>query len=86
MDGTATVTAVADTTAPTAVFGGIEVGVIGTEQMVSLAFNESVTGLDATSFSTSTGVTGIRVSSSGQSRAVAFTPNAETFRLTLAAD
>ena len=73
-----------DTTAPTATFGTIDVGVIGTQQTVGLTFDEAVTGLEAGDFSTSTGVTGTSVSGSGDTYNITFTPSETSFTLTLA--
>ncbi len=81
---TITVT-VPDTTAPTATFGTIAAGVIGTEQSVALTFNEVVTGLAATDI-TATGARVDSVRGSGDTYTVAFTPNAAAFTLTLAAN
>ncbi len=78
-----------DTTAPTAVFGDIANGVIGTEQSVLLTFSEAVTDLTASDFSTSTGVTGIRVSdpdSDQTTYTIAFTPSSQAIVLRLAAN
>ena len=69
-------------TVPTATFGTITS--IGTQQSVSLTFSEVVTGLVATDI-TATGATVNSVSGSGTTYTVTFTPNAETFTLTLAA-
>ncbi len=78
-----------DTTAPTAVFGDIANGVIGTEQSVLLTFSEAVTDLTASDFSTSTGVTGIRVSDPDSDQityTIAFTPSSQAIVLRLAAN
>ena len=78
-----------DSTAPTAVFGDIANGVIGTEQSVLLTFSEAVTDLTASDFSTSTGVTGIRVSdpdSDQTTYTIAFTPSSQAIVLRLAAN
>ena len=82
---TATGTAV-DTTAPSATFGTIDVGVIGTAQTVGLTFDEAVTGLEAGDFSGSTDVTVDSVTGSGDTWSITFTPSETSFTLTLAAD
>ena len=81
---TATGSAV-DTTAPTATFGTIDVGVIGTQQKVGLTFDEAVTGLEAGDFSGSTDVTVDSVTGSGDTWTITFTPSETSFTLTLAA-
>ena len=75
-----------DTTAPTATFGTIAAGVVGTQQTVSLTFDEAVTGLEAGDFSGSTEVTVDSVTGSGDIWSITFTPNAAAFTLTLAAN
>ena len=72
-----------DTTAPTATFGTIDVGVIGTQQTVGLTFDEAVTGLEAGDFSGSTGVTVDSVTGSGDTWSITYTPTAVAFTLTL---
>ena len=86
--GTATPAPVPDMTAPTATFGTIIAGVIGTEQTHDLTFSEVVTGLAVDDFSTSTGVTVNSIADSGDQTtySIAFTPNAAAFTLTLAAN
>ena len=75
-----------DTTAPTATFGTIDVGVIGTQQTVGITFDEAVTGLEAGDFSGSTEVTVDSVTGSGDTWSITYTPNAAAFTLTLAAN
>ena len=75
-----------DTTAPSATFGTIDVGVIGTQQTVGLTFDEAVTGLEAGDFSGSTDVTVDSVTGSGDTWSITYTPNAAAFTLTLAAN
>ena len=75
-----------DTTAPSATFGTIDVGVIGTQQTVSITFDEAVTGLEAGDFSSSTDVTVDSVTGSGDTWTITYTPNAAAFTLTLAAN
>ena len=84
--GTATPATVPDMTAPTATFGTIDVGVIGTAQTHDITFSEAVTGLAADDFSASTGVTGTSVSGSGSTYSITFTPSETSFTLRLAAD
>ena len=84
--GTATPATVPDMTAPTADWGTIIAGVIGTEQTHDLTFSEAVTGLAADDFSASTGVTGTSVSGSGSTYTITFTPSETSFTLTLAAN
>ena len=80
VSGTATV----DTTAPTATFGTLDAGVIGTQQSVGLTFSETVTGLSADDI-TAVGATVDGVSGNGTAYTVAFTPTLAAFTLTLAA-
>ena len=80
VSGTATV----DTTAPTATFGTLDAGVIGTQQSVGLTFSETVTGLSADDI-TAVGATVDGVSGNGTAYMVAFTPTLAAFTLTLAA-
>ncbi len=75
-----------DTTAPTATFGTIAAGVVGTAQTHDLTFSEAVTGLAADDFSGSTEVTVDSVTGSGDTWSITFTPNAAAFTLTLAAN
>ncbi len=78
-----------DSTAPTAAFSDVDNGVIGTEQSVLLTFSEAVTDLTASDFSTSAGVTGIRVSdpdSDQTTYTIAFTPSSQAIVLRLAAN
>ena len=75
-----------DTTAPSATFGTIDVGVIGTQQTVGITFDEAVTGLEAGDFSGSTEVTVDSVTGSGDTWSITYTPNAAAFTLTLAAN
>ena len=75
-----------DTTAPSATFGAVTIGAVGTQQTVSLTFSEAVTGLAADDFSASTGVTGTSVSGSGSTYSITFTPSETSFTLTLAAN
>ena len=84
--GTATPATVPDMTAPTATFGTIIAGVVGTAQTHDLTFSEVVTGLAADDFSASTGVTGTSVSGSGSTYSITFTPSETSFTLTLAAN
>ena len=89
ISGISTAHAQTDTTAPTAVFGDVDNGVIGTEQSVLLTFSEAVTDLTASDFSTSAGVTGIRVSdpdSDQTTYTIAFTPSSQAIVLRLAAN
>ena len=84
VDGTAVP---ADTTAPTVTTFEIDTSesiIIGTTQTATITFSEVVTGLTERRFNTSTGVTGISVSGSGDTYTITFTPTAATFRLTLA--
>ena len=84
VDGTAVP---ADTTAPTVTTFEIDTSesiIIGTTQTAIITFSEVVTGLTERRFNTSTGVTGISVSGSGDTYTITFTPTAATFRLTLA--
>ena len=78
----------ADTTAPTVTEFVIVIPaagvVIGAGQTATITFSEVVTGLTERRFNTSTGVTGISVSGSGDTYTITFTPTAATFRLTLA--
>ena len=80
VSGTATV----DTTAPTATFGTLDAGVIGTQQSVGLTFSETVTGLSADDI-TAVGATVDGVSGNGTAYTVVFTPTLAAFTLTLAA-
>ena len=75
-----------DTTAPSATFGTIIAGAVGTQQTVSLTFDEAVTGLEAGDFSGSTGVTVDSVTGSGDTWSITYTPTAAAFTLTLAAN
>ena len=87
-NGTATPAPVADITAPTVTLGSITAGVIDTEQMHDITFSEAVTGLEVGDFSASTDATVNSVTDSGDQTTytIAFTPNAATFSLTLAAN
>ena len=84
---TVTVTRAAptDTTAPTATFGAVTIGAVGTQQTVSLTFSEAVTGLTAADI-TATGATVDSVTGSGDTWTINFTPTTGTFTLTLAAN
>ncbi len=74
-----------DTTVPTANFGTIAAGVIGTAQDHEITFSEEVTGVDSTDF-TATGATTVdNVAGAGGTYTITFTPGSETFTLTLAA-
>ncbi len=75
-----------DTTAPSATFGTIIAGVVGTAQTHDITFSEAVTGLTAAAFSGSTGVTVDSVTGSGDTWTITFTPSETSFTLTLAAD
>ena len=55
-------------------------------EMHDITFSEPVTGLEASDFATSSGATVTDVSGSGDTYTITFTPTAETFSLTLAAD
>ena len=92
---TITVTAAADTTAPTVTLGTIAEGVIGTAQDHDITFSEAVTGLEVSDFSVSTNIVAsgdlvvnsvTPASGPGTTYTITFTPNAATFTLTLAAD
>ena len=83
---TYTVTATPDTTAPTVTLGTITAGVIGTAQDHGITFDEAVTGLEVSDFSTSTDATVNGVSGSGAAYTINFTPNAAAFSLILAAN
>ncbi len=61
-------------------------GVIGTQQRHNISFDLAVTGLTASGFSTSTGVTVNRVSIGSSTFTIFFTPTAATFKLILAAN
>ena len=75
-----------DTTAPSATFGAVTIGAVGTQQTVGLTFDEAVTSLEAGDFSGSTGVTVDSVTGSGDTWTITFTPSETSFTLTLAAD
>ena len=92
---TITVTAAADTTAPTVTLGTITEGVIGTAQDHDITFSEAVTGLEVSDFSVSNNIVAsgdLVVNSvtpaSGPSTTytISITPRATAFSLTLAAD
>ena len=80
-----------DSVAPTVDFGTIAAGVVGTAQTHDITFSEAVTGLAASDFSASTGVTVDSVSPDpalntyATTYTITFTPNAATFKLILAA-
>ena len=83
--GSATSATVPDMTAPTATFGAVTIGTVGTQQSVGLTFDEAVTGLAATDI-TATGARVDSVRGSGSTYTIAFTPTASAFTLTLAAN
>ena len=76
----------ADTTAPTVTtFDTPVVGLIGTAQTHPITFSEAVTDVEVGDFST-TGATVNEVTGAGNTRTITFTPNAETYTLTLDAN
>ena len=75
-----------DITPPTVTLGTITAGVIGTAQDHDITFSEAVTGLAVDDFSASIDATVTNVSGSDTTYTITFTPNAATFRLTLAAN
>ena len=76
----------ADTTAPTVTtFDTPADGLIGTAQEHPITFSEAVTDVEVGDFST-TGATVNEVTGAGNTRTITFTPNAETYTLTLDAN
>ena len=76
----------ADTTAPTVTtFDTPVVGLIGTAQTHPITFSEAVTDVEVGDFST-TGATVNEVTGTGNTRTITFTPDAETYTLTLDAN
>ena len=76
----------ADTTAPTVTtFDTPVVGLIGTAQEHPITFSEAVTDVEVSDFST-TDATVNEVTGTGNTRTITFTPNAETYTLTLDAN
>ena len=77
-----------DTTPPTAAFGPIPEGATGVSQTTKLIFSEAVEGLQVSAFSGTVGATVTDVADDGDhtTYTITYTPNLETFTLTLAAD